>query len=328
MNLNCKQKKIIVNLPYFLSICLLIISNNLHAQLRSMHFNPIHTEVQIRDNQDPFSILLPFKNTSSDTIKPKVASPSGILVGVMPSEIAPGCSGAVILDIHYRGAAGKKNFPIIITCKSEVETLSISCVFKLPFAMEPEEIKPLKLFRGDTIPITVSFHWNGSIPSLFRINSEHRNRNISSITIDSLNSGYALTARIVASEDNAKITDTIIVDTDYEPWPSICIPVSGVTEAFLSPQPSEIDFGRISSKKRNWKKVVLQSKRIKYEIERVNVTIPFAMVSIGRHPDRNWELAITMYPDSPVGPFNGEILVYLPGYTKPELIIPVKGELF
>lgn len=310
----------------FLIAFLIVFQSNSFAN--KLSFSQYSTTLS-RSNIDPFTVQFEFKNLSTDTIYPKIQPLNReITARIKPQKVSPKEIGKVFIDICYQGVNGKKPFVTLINTGMETDTLTVNCMFTPPFIVEPSEFTLPQLFHGDSVPVTFMLSWNELAPSLIHIDPRSITECLSSITIDSLKNGYALTTQLISSGGTDSILDTIILNTNYPPWPFIYIPITSINQPFLKPVPDTIQFGRISQKNRNWKKVSLISKRKKYQIDRAIVTIPFAIASVGRHPDKNWEVAVTIYPNSPPGSFNGEVQLFLPNTQLPELIIPVSGELY
>lgn len=268
-----------------------------------------------------------FHNSGNDTVRIRLrCDRKGVMARVVPELTLPHSEGKIIVDIWYRGDPLEQNIPLTATSGEEEQELRIQCTFKPPFSTAPAIADVKTLFPGDTIPITVLISWNGRPTPVLRA-AAVRSPRISGLTIDSLGNGYAVTMKIVPLSGYGPFSDTAIVETGCPKWPEIYLPVKGTVERLFIAQPATMNFDTISSKKRSAARVCLKSKRTKYEISRIETDPSFVLVSIARNPDRDWEVFGTIYPHSPLGPFQGEIRLFVQHSSNPELVIPLKGAI-
>jgi hypothetical protein len=249
----------------------------------------------------------------------------GVITRLEPQSVYPYSQGRVVVDIFFRGLPAENEIPIFVEYANERETLLVKSDFKPPFTILPAFLDVKTLYHGDTVSALATISWRGKIKPCLKI--VRFPPHVASATIDTVKKFYAVTFKIIASPAYVPFSDTIAIETGYPQWPTLFIPISGVTKPFLTAEPAVMDFGTISSNTRHFLKVTLKSKRIKYDIIRIESDPPFLMVSISRNPNTDWQVVGTIYPHSRSGVFQGAIRLFVSQHPDPELIIPCKGEI-
>ncbi len=270
--------------------------------------------------------LLVYNNSSSDITLDSLSTNSPhMTVAVPANQILAKDSTELTLSFSYPQDTTEIKKEHITLYTSAGEYVAVISATLLPlYQVRPSNINLNQLYKADTanIAVTIKNLTSKRTKSAVTYASER----ICFHSIEDFDSVEVLQLNLFPSRKLGAFKDTVIIATNNDDFPALTIHIEGNAVNQVTPKPEVMDFGEISQRKRHVRSIELVSRRTnRYEVTNMIVKPNFLYTSIIKPSNNYWSVLSVIYPKEKLGPFNGEIKLYLDSAEVPEAVIPVKG---
>lgn len=311
--------KLISYLLFLLSYSLW--GETLHMSSKSVNFG---TVVNKDKNTKTITIYNKFRrNLKIDSIP---FDDQKLFVSYDKKIIPPGDSATVSISLQEMVLQSLEEYAIAVYTNHGYEIVLISGKIESGFEFERTVYDNIRLLRHDTLNLVVKLTTSRMTKHSFTLAKEHKY--VSDLLVEQFDSSYVLTFKLVTLDKKRDFSEIITINTGIEEWPEIQLPVSGKIVPLIELSKTEVNFGKISKKKKHRDLVeVTFNKGTDFNVTKQKTVPNHALVSVVKKQGRKWFLYFTIYPHSPLGKFHGYTFLYLNNSETPQIAVSITGEV-
>lgn len=319
------DKESYMNLKLILFLCLLIPLNisgsTLKLSSRVINFGNVTEK-----NNETKSITI--YNTFRRTLKIDSIpfDTPGLSISLEKKEIPSGDSAELQITLLDHQIKPLKEYPLAIYTNHGYDIVPISGKISSGFTFEKHAYNNIRLLRQDTLNLVVKISVERKAIPVFILAKEHKY--VKDLLVERFDSSYVLTFKIFTLDRKKEFSEIISINTGIDEWPELNLPVSGNIIPLIELSKSEVNFGKISRKKKHRDLVeVTFNKGTDFTVTKQKTVPNHALVSVVKKQGRKWNLFFTVYPHSPLGKFHGYTFLYLNNSETPQIAVSITGEV-